>query len=176
MQTDESECDTISPPPPGTQADLSAAIECAEGGLRVTVANDGDAAGVVDVVSDDVVLEDDLLVPAGQQVDVLVPVDEGASYDVEVPGVDSFSGTRDCTEVEGVVESAPPAVPVVTPAPAPAAEVVATPAPAPETVRAATAARDLPRTGASPLPLVELGLALVLLGAAMARTGSRYLV
>ena len=71
----------------------SVQLECAEGGVLVTLGNDGDA--------DTTVLVDgvEVLVPAGSTAQHLVPVDENAAYDFTVvgDGLDQrVTGTLDC--------------------------------------------------------------------------------
>lgn len=155
-----------------TAPDLSASLVCAEPGFVVTIDNDGDAAGTVDVMNNGSVVDDDVTVGVGDSENVVVPVDEGDDYDIEVlDGADvvaSFTDVRDCVTVGGVVVPAPtpaptPApVPVPVPVPAPVATPDVTPAPQ---VAGNVVARQLPRTGGDALPMAEVGFGLVLLGA-----------
>lgn len=149
---DEGECQI----PVEPEAVLAATIGCATpAGMKVTVTNTGEVSGLVDITSNDVVVHDDVLVPAGGSVERVVDVAEDAAYDIDVVDVQSFTGTRDCVEVEGVVVTTT-TTSTTAPAPAPATQVAGV---------QVTRAAELPRTGKSTLPLAELGFGLVLLGA-----------
>lgn len=137
-------CTNCAPPPtptPTPTAQLSASVACSSGGLLVTVVNAGDAPGTLDVTNDGTPVSQGVSVAAGGSQAVLVPVAEDAAYSI-VAGASSFTGTRDCEAVQGVV---------ITPAPTVAGEVLTAPA-------------ALPRTGASTLPMVQWGAGLMMLG------------
>jgi hypothetical protein len=146
---EEGECQT----PVEPEAVLAATIACATpAGMKVTVTNTGEVSGLVDITSNDAVVHNDVVVPAGGSVELVVDVAEDAAYDIDVVDVQAFTGTRDCVEVEAVVvtttsTTAPPSAPT---------QVAGV---------QVTRAAELPRTGKSTLPLAELGFGLVLLGA-----------
>jgi hypothetical protein len=157
---------TPPPPPPPAFPVLDSSIECATGGLLVTVTNTGGAAGNTSVTNNGDVVNGAVLVPAGGKAEVLVPVAEDTAYAIVVTGVDTFNATRNCTPPEEIL----PEVIVRTPTP----EVIA-PAATPQAkptqvagVQVTRAAQQLPRTGSDTLPLLQIGFGLMLLGAGVA--------
>ena len=78
--------------------------ECAEGGVEIIVSNTGDDDAVVQVDGEDVE------VPAGTDVSVVVPVDENASYSITVTfggeTIGTFEGTRNCETEFNTLDSA----------------------------------------------------------------------
>lgn len=153
LNEETGECEPIEEDP---EAVLDASITCGANGLTVTITNTGDAAGQVDVKSGETVVGDDVAVPANGSTQVAVPVAEDALYDIEVVGVAEFAGTRDCEDVLPVVIPKTPETPV-TP------EVLPTQVAGVQVTRAA--AQELPRTGNTTLPLIQVGLGLMLMGA-----------
>jgi len=138
-EIDEGECTTPTDPQPA----VAASVGCASpAGMKVTLTNSGAVSGLVDITSGDVVVHDEVVVAVGATVERVVDVAEDAAYDIEVVGVQAFTGTRDCTQVEGVVVTKTPQTPA-----------------------AQVAAQELPRTGQSERTLALVGLGLVLLGA-----------
>lgn len=134
------------------EPDLAATIACGvPTGMKVTITNTGDGEGTVDVTSNDVVVHDEVLVPAGQSVERVVDIEEDTAYDIEVVGVQAFTGTRDCVQVGGVVIPKTPEKPAV--------QVAGV------QVAAQQAAQELPRTGDDELTLAMIGLGLILVGA-----------
>jgi len=139
---DEGECQ----PNEVLEPELAATIDCGvPTGMKVTITNTGDADGTVDVTSNDAVVHDEVLVPVGQSVDRIVDVAEDTAYDIEVVGVQAFTGTRDCVEVQGVVIPKTPAKP------------------APQV--AGVQVQQLPRTGDEEVTLAMVGLGLIMIGA-----------
>lgn len=148
---DEGECQI----PVEPQPDVAAALACATpAGMNVTLTNTGAVSGLVDIMSGGALVHDDVVVPVGASIERLVDVAEDSAYAIDVVDVQSFTGTRDCAQVEGVVVVKTPETPVA-PA-APAAEVAG---------MQVTRAQELPRTGNTTLPLAQVGLGLMLIGA-----------
>jgi LPXTG-motif cell wall-anchored protein len=151
---DEGEC--VAPGVP--EADLAASVlVCATQGIDVTVINSGDGAGTVDVLSNDVVVHNDVALAAGQTKVLNVVVAEDAAYDIEVVGVQSFTGTRDCAAALPNVVTKEPAKPTTQVA----GIQVQRAAPA----QPAAQARQLPRTGENDTTMALIGFGLVFLGA-----------
>jgi hypothetical protein len=155
-------------------ADLSAsADQCAEEGdtlgIEVTVTNDGDADGVVQILRNGVVVYDDLLVPAGKSVrrDVVQSEDQSVEVTVKLPGGEGalYDETFDSncstpTEVTPPTKTDdPPAVEAASETPAVEAQATTTPVVAPAA---------LARTGSNTTLLALVGFGMVLVGAALA--------
>jgi len=141
-EIDEGECATPSDPQPAVAASLACATPT---GMKVTLTNSGAVSGLVDITSGGTVVHDEVAVPVGATVERIVDVAEDASYNIAVVDVQTFTGTRDCVAVEGVV--------IVPKTPS-------TPTPGPE-----VQAQELPRTGDEEVTLALVGFGLVLMGA-----------
>jgi hypothetical protein len=148
---DEGECAIPTEPQPLVAADLACATPA---GMKVTLTNTGEVSGLVDITSGAALVHDDVVVPVGSSIERVVDVAEDATYDIDVVDVREFTGTRDCEEVEAVVIPKTPETPE-TPV-VPAEQVAGI-----QVVRA----QELPRTGNTTLPLFQVGLGLMLVGA-----------
>lgn len=148
---DDDECQIPVDPEPN----VAAAIACATPtGMKLTLTNTGAVSGLVDITSGGALVHDDVVVPVGEPVERVVEVAEDTAYAIDVVDVQTFAGTRDCEQVEDVVITNTPKTPV-------------TPEVQPTQVAGVqvTQAQELPRTGNTTLPLIEIGVGLMLMGA-----------
>ncbi|WP_188303384.1 Cys-Gln thioester bond-forming surface protein [Streptomyces sp. CBMA123] len=134
----------------GALIDSTAKIECASGGVRVSVTNGGDEAGTVTVG------KQQLTVQPGKTESVLVQVAEKTEYKITVAGPNGYSrdfqGVLDCKTGTGNPTSAPtaPATPTGTGTATPSGTPSAGGAhPAPSTTSAAPGTGGLAQTGAN---------------------------
>jgi hypothetical protein len=137
-----------------------ATLDCAEGGVAVTIGNEGTKAVTVDVLADGVIVHDDVVVdPGAPPLTRYVPVDEDTTVTISVVTVDGegiYYGTitRDCEEAR---TTPPPPPPPEDPAPPPPAEITPPPTtvpapPAPQPVRSSPVTPS-PKATPTPAPV-----------------------
>ncbi|KJS56365.1 hypothetical protein VM98_07420 [Streptomyces rubellomurinus subsp. indigoferus] len=138
----------------GALVDSSAKVECANGGVRVTVNNAGDQPATVTVGKQQVTVQ------PGKSENVLVKVAEKAHYEIAVAGPNgytkTFTGTLDCKT--GVTPTGAPTTPAATGTPT-AGPSTAAAHPAPSTTSAAPGTGGLAQTGASSNTPIIAGVA-----------------
>ncbi|MER7753113.1 Cys-Gln thioester bond-forming surface protein [Kitasatospora sp. NPDC097643] len=137
----------------GALIDSSAKVECASGGVRVSVTNTGDEAGTATVGKQQVVVQ------PGKTESVVVKVAEKTAYDITVTGPNGytkkFTGVLDCQT--GVTPTGTPTVPAtgttpttsVTPSSTPSSSASTSAAPAPVSTSTAPGTGGLAQTGAN---------------------------